>query len=142
MRKSHSNYSLSTVRLQLCRGGGDAIGQGDVCSFLLQQMQQRESQARAHATAPLPHHPAFCSALHSKVGIYSQPLPRVYTTAGDLPTTLALSFLRRPSAQYCLWPALHSTSQSARYCHESRCIAGANTKRWRRWHHREYHTAR
>ena len=58
---------ISTTQPQLCKGRGDTIGQGDVCSFLLREMQQRESQARAHLTVPLPHHPSFSSMLNTKV---------------------------------------------------------------------------
>ncbi|CAI8023726.1 WD repeat-containing protein 49, partial [Geodia barretti] len=49
----------------LC-GGRGTIGQGELCSFLLREMQQRESTARAHLTLPLPHLPTFSSMPNTK----------------------------------------------------------------------------
>lgn len=53
--------------LQLCRHGTSTIGQEEVCTFLLHEMQQRESQTKAHFIAPLPHHPSFSSMTNTKV---------------------------------------------------------------------------
>ena len=55
-----------SCRVKVC-GGKDTIGQGELCSFLLREMQQRESTARAHLTLPLPHLPSFSSMPNTKV---------------------------------------------------------------------------
>jgi hypothetical protein len=50
----------------MCREGRKTIGQEEVCSFLLREMQQRESQARAHLSLPLPQQPSFSSMPNTK----------------------------------------------------------------------------
>lgn len=58
---------LVTLLPQICTEDSTTIGQAEVCSFLLREMQQRESQMRAHHILPLPHHPSFSSVPNTKV---------------------------------------------------------------------------
>ena len=53
----------------MCKEGAKTIGQDEVCSFLLKEMQQRESQVKAHFTLPVSHHPSFTNMTNTKVYI-------------------------------------------------------------------------
>ena len=97
----------------MCREGRKTIGQEEVCSFLLREMQQRESQARAHLSLPLPQQPSFSS----------MPNTKVCTGEWWTLSSCDIPLLRRPCVQCCLCPTLHSTSQSARSLHPTHLTA-------------------
>ena len=64
--KVHQEIRCNVFPVQIS-GERATIGQGELCSFLLKEMQQKESQAKAHLTLPLPHQPSFSSMPNTKV---------------------------------------------------------------------------